>query len=55
LPESLRAMPHAGVVFRHLAKRPKRALYVAWKAGHASPLLDGLLAEVGGASDERPH
>jgi DNA-binding transcriptional LysR family regulator len=55
LPESLRAMPHAGVVFRHLVQRPKRDLYVAWNRGRASPLLDGLLAQFAGPADEQRH
>jgi DNA-binding transcriptional LysR family regulator len=44
LPESLRALPHSGVVFRPLVKPPRAELFVAWNPSHHSPLLDSFLA-----------
>jgi len=38
LPESLRALPHPGVVFRPLADPPVADLYLAWRAGPPEPM-----------------
>lgn len=43
LPESLKAMPHSGIVFRPLADPPAADLFVSWRAGHTqSPLAEFL-------------
>jgi LysR family transcriptional regulator, benzoate and cis,cis-muconate-responsive activator of ben and cat genes len=39
LPKSLKAMPHAGVVFRPLTDPPITDLFLAWKPQTPSPLL----------------
>jgi DNA-binding transcriptional LysR family regulator len=36
VPESLQALPHAGVVFRPLKQPPVAELYLAWRADHIS-------------------
>jgi DNA-binding transcriptional LysR family regulator len=43
LPESLRALPHPGVVFRSLVNPPRGELYVAWNPGRRSGLLEAFL------------
>jgi DNA-binding transcriptional LysR family regulator len=43
LPESLRALPHPGVVFRPLADFPQAELYLACNRTNHSPVLQGLL------------
>jgi DNA-binding transcriptional LysR family regulator len=44
VPESLQALPHAGVVFRPLAQPPVADLYVAWRTDNPSPALQQFLA-----------
>ncbi len=43
LPESLKALPHAGVVFRPLLDPPTADLYVAWRGRIPAPPLAELL------------
>jgi DNA-binding transcriptional LysR family regulator len=43
LPESLRALPHPGVVFRPLEHPPVGDLYIAWSPAHASPMRDAFV------------
>jgi DNA-binding transcriptional LysR family regulator len=43
LPESLRALPHPGVVFRPLADPPTADLFVAWSTVPPNPLRDRFL------------
>ncbi len=43
LPDSLRALPHPGVVFRPLADFPQADLYLAWHKASRSPVLTTLL------------
>jgi DNA-binding transcriptional LysR family regulator len=43
LPESLRALPHPGIVFRPLADFPQSELFLAWHRSNRSPILQGLL------------
>jgi hypothetical protein len=43
LPESLKAMPHSGVVFRPLADPPVGDLFIAWRVkAPQAPLADFL-------------
>jgi DNA-binding transcriptional LysR family regulator len=44
LPESLRALPHTGVVFRPLEDAPVADLWIAWHTGPATKALDGFLS-----------
>ncbi|MHB8523736.1 MAG: LysR substrate-binding domain-containing protein [Limisphaerales bacterium] len=53
LPESLRALPHAGVVFRPLEQPPIGDLFIAWSAAHTSPMRDAFLA-LAGAQERLP-
>jgi len=39
VPETLQALPHAGVTFRPLTQPPIADLYLAWRADNASPAL----------------
>jgi DNA-binding transcriptional LysR family regulator len=43
LPESLKAMPHPGVVFRPLLDFPQTDLFLAWRKEDPSPVLRGLI------------
>jgi len=43
LPESLRNLPHSGVVFRPLTEPPEGDLFIAWHAARRQPSRDGLL------------
>jgi DNA-binding transcriptional LysR family regulator len=43
LPESLRNLPHPGVVFRALSEPPEAELHVAWRALHPHPARDTFL------------
>lgn len=43
LPESLRHLPHPGVVFRPLADPPEGGLFIAWRSNHRAPLRDSFL------------
>jgi DNA-binding transcriptional LysR family regulator len=43
LPESLKALPHPGIVFRPLADPPVADLYLAWRTKQAQPVLSDLL------------
>jgi DNA-binding transcriptional LysR family regulator len=47
LPESLRALPHPGVVFRPLVDVPASDLFVAWNESRPSPERDAFLGVVG--------
>ncbi len=47
LPESLKALPHPGIVFRPLAEPPIADLFVAWNAKSSRPALDEFLRQVG--------
>jgi DNA-binding transcriptional LysR family regulator len=51
LPESLRKLPHAGVVFRPLIDPPSGALYIAWRASKPHPARDAFL----GVASQRPQ
>jgi DNA-binding transcriptional LysR family regulator len=44
LPESLKALPHPGIVFRPLADAPAADLYLAWRAKSKQPALQEFLA-----------
>ncbi len=44
LPESLKGLPHPGIIFRPLAKPPVADLFVCWRAGAPQPPLADLLA-----------
>ncbi|HEX4119284.1 MAG TPA: LysR substrate-binding domain-containing protein [Verrucomicrobiae bacterium] len=46
LPESLKALPHPGIVFRPLDNPPVADLFVAWRAGPARPPLSDFLARL---------
>jgi len=48
VPETLRALPHAGVVFRPLVQPPTADLYVAWRTDNPSPALQQFLAVLPG-------
>ena len=54
LPESLRALPHPGVVFRPLTHPTKSDLFLAWQADRPMPLRDAFLASLAGAANTRP-
>jgi LysR family transcriptional regulator, benzoate and cis,cis-muconate-responsive activator of ben and cat genes len=43
LPESLKALPHPGIVFRPLADPPVADLYLAWRAKSVPPALNEFL------------
>jgi len=43
LPESLKALPHPGIIFRPLADPPVAELYVAWRAKSTPPVVKELL------------
>jgi len=43
VPESLRALPHAGVAFRPLTQPPTGDLYLAWRSGNDSSALHQFL------------
>lgn len=43
VPSALRALPHAGVVFRPLAQPPTGDLFLAWRADNKSPALQQFL------------
>ncbi len=43
LPESLRALPHSGIVFRPLIDPPRGDLYIAWNPERLSALRDAFL------------
>ena len=43
VPESLQALPHAGVAFRPLAQPPTGDLYLAWRSGNDSSALHQFL------------
>jgi DNA-binding transcriptional LysR family regulator len=45
LPESLKALPHPGIIFRSLADPPVADLYVAWNAKSTQPVLNEFLKE----------
>jgi DNA-binding transcriptional LysR family regulator len=47
LPESLKALPHPGIVFRPLADPPVADLFVAWRAKSSPPVLTEFLTNVG--------
>ena len=44
LPESLKALPHPGIIFRPLADPPVAELFLAWRANSAQPVLKEFLA-----------
>lgn len=44
VPESLQALPHAGITFRPLAQPPIADLYLAWRADNASSTLRQFLS-----------
>jgi DNA-binding transcriptional LysR family regulator len=44
VPESLQALPHAGITFRPLAQPPIADLYLAWRANDASTALRQFLS-----------
>ena len=44
LPESLKAMPHPGIIFRPLADPPVAELYLAWRKNSPQPVLEDFLA-----------
>ena len=46
VPDSLQALPHAGVTFRPLVKPPLADLYLAWRADNASPTLHHFLSVI---------
>lgn len=46
LPASLRALPHAGVVFRSLVERPTQRLFVAWSGTRPLPRVEAFLAHL---------
>lgn len=46
LPESIKALPHPGIVFRPLEEPPKADLYVAWRAKEPSGVLGRFLEMV---------
>jgi len=43
LPESLRALPHPGIIFRPLVDPPKGDLFIAWNPNRPSTLRDAFL------------
>jgi DNA-binding transcriptional LysR family regulator len=43
LPESLKALPHPGIVFRPLADPPVADLFLAWRAKSIQPVLKEFL------------
>jgi DNA-binding transcriptional LysR family regulator len=43
LPESLRNLPHPGVVFRPLLEPPQGGLFIAWRASRSHPVRDTFL------------
>ena len=43
VPETLRSLPHEGVVFRALAEPPSADLFVAWKGKTPSPITGEFL------------
>jgi DNA-binding transcriptional LysR family regulator len=47
LPESLKALPHPGIVFRPLADPPVADLFVAWRAKSSPQVLNEFLTEAG--------
>jgi DNA-binding transcriptional LysR family regulator len=47
LPESLKALPHPGIVFRPLADPPVADLFVAWRAKSNQPGLTEFLRQIG--------
>jgi DNA-binding transcriptional LysR family regulator len=47
LPESLKALPHPGIVFRPLADPPVADLFVAWSAKSTQPVLHEFLGQIG--------
>ena len=47
LPESLKALPHPGIIFRPLADPPVAELYLAWRKNSPKPLLQEFLAALG--------
>jgi hypothetical protein len=53
LPETLRALPHPGVVFRPLEQSPEIPLHVAWNPKREQAERDGLLGEWGGGEKGR--
>jgi DNA-binding transcriptional LysR family regulator len=50
LPESLRALPHPGVVFRPLAEPPRGDLYAAWNPGKESGLARAFIDQCSAAA-----
>lgn len=46
VPESLKALPHPGIVFRRLVEPPAADLFVAWRAGAAHPQLAQFLETI---------
>lgn len=44
LPESLKALPHPGIIFRPLADPPVADLFLAWRANSTPAVLDEFLA-----------
>jgi DNA-binding transcriptional LysR family regulator len=48
LPESLKALPHPGIVFRRLADPPVAELFLAWKAGDGNLVLKRFLETLAG-------
>ena len=47
VPESLKALPHPGIVFRQLAEPPTADMFLAWRKGAAHPALPRFLETVG--------
>ena len=43
LPESLRNLPHPGVVFRPLVEPPQTDLFIAWKASGPQTVQDAFV------------
>jgi DNA-binding transcriptional LysR family regulator len=43
LPESLRNLPHPGVVFRPLAEPPQADVFIAWKASRPQKVRDAFV------------
>lgn len=46
LPESLKALPHPGIIFRSLADPPVADLYLAWRAKSTPPVVKEFLASL---------
>jgi DNA-binding transcriptional LysR family regulator len=54
LPESLEALPHPGIVFRHLADPPIADLFIAWRGKIVPPALGEFLSALEHTADVKP-